>query len=483
MRHTWLIGIAMLLACAGVVGIVYYFVSQPVQLKIAVGPPNSEDVRVVQAIAQQLARDHKVRLRVIVKNGGTRDTRAAIDNGEVDLAIVRRDIGLPKEGQVVAIWRKNVAVFIVPEPEPAKTTPAPAARAKKKAKATKPAKADETPKIEKIEHLVGKRLGIIGNSPTNIDLLKVVLRQYSIPDDKITMVNLATDTKARVPDKISVTMLPIANIGATIREGKFDAILAVGPVSSSITADAITAATRDKEPPTFLDIDANEAIAERNPIYESTEIKAGAFGGAPARPAESVDTIGVNHYIVARKKLSEDTVANFTKALFAIRQTLAAEVPSTAKIEKPDTDKDAAVPVHPGAAAFIDGEVKTFFDRYNDLVYWALMIFSFFGSAIAGIASYSKSDDRARRLQALEQLLELTKSARGAETIAKLDQVQEEVDRVLAGMIQEVEKDALDEAAISAFSVMVDQAQMAIAARRATLADQPPRARVAVASL
>ena len=482
MRHTWLIALAIVLACAGIVGVVYYFLSLPAHLKIAVGPTNSEDVRVVQAIAQQLARDGaKVRLRVIVKENGTREAKAAIDSHEVDLAIVRRDIGLPKDGQAVAVWRKNVAVFIVPEPEPAKATSAPAAKGKKKATAAKAAKAEETSKIEKIEQLVGKRLGVIGSTSANIDLLKVVLSQYRVPSDKILMVTPANDTKARTPDKITVIQLPTTNIGPSIREAKVDAILAVGPASSSITADAITAATRDKEPPTFLDINAAEAIAERHPIYEATEIKAGTFG--PARPAESIDTIGVNHYLVAHKKLSDDVVADFAKALFAIRQALAAEVPSTAKIEKPDTDKDASVQVHPGAAAYFDGELKSFFERYSDFLYWGLMIISFFGSAMAGLASYSRSDDRTKRLQALERLLELTKSAREAESIAKLDQVQQEVDRVLAEMVHEVENDELDEAALSAFSVMVDQTQKAIAERRATLAEQPPRARVAVASL
>src|SRR5438034_9883381 len=33
----------------------------------------------------------------------------------------------------------------------------------------------------------------------------------------------------------------------------------------------------------------------------------------------------------------------------------ARELPSAGKIEKPDTDKDAALPAHAGAAAFIDG--------------------------------------------------------------------------------------------------------------------------------
>ena len=55
---------------------------------------------------------------------------------------------------------------------------------------------------------------------------------------------------------------------------------------------------------------------------------------------------------------------------------------SAAKIEKPDTDKDAAVTVHPGAAAYLDGELKTFFDRYSDLLYWGLMAMSVLGSGL-----------------------------------------------------------------------------------------------------
>ena len=52
--------------------------------------------------------------------GGPPEAAAAIDNGKADLAVVRRDAGMPKNGQVIAILRKNVVVFIVPSaPEPA----------------------------------------------------------------------------------------------------------------------------------------------------------------------------------------------------------------------------------------------------------------------------------------------------------------------------------------------------------------------------
>ena len=93
------------------------------------------------------------------------------------------------------------------------------------------------------------------------------------------------------------------NVASAIKDSNADVIMSVGPVGSPITAAAIAAATRGKEAPTFLEIDAAEAIAEREPIYEAGEIKAGAFGGSPQRPEENIETIEVHHYIVARRTL------------------------------------------------------------------------------------------------------------------------------------------------------------------------------------
>ncbi len=105
-------------------------------------------------------------------------------------------------------------------------------------------------------------------------------------------------------------------------------------------------------------------------------------------------TISFSHHIVARKDLSESTIAAFTRQLFAIRQAVMAEFPLAAKIETPDTDKDAVIPVHPGAAAFVDGEEKTFLDRYSDYIWWGLMGLSAMGSAGAWFAGYLKKDER-----------------------------------------------------------------------------------------
>ncbi len=67
---------------------------------------------------------------------------------------------------------------------------------------------------------------------------------------------------------------------------------------------------------------------------------------------------------------------------------------AAAKIEKPDTDKDAALPAHPGAAAYIDGTERTFMDNYSDYIWGAVLLFSVLGSAGAWLRHYFKRDER-----------------------------------------------------------------------------------------
>src|SRR6266545_2123588 len=157
LRHTWLVAIAGSLALAGLVALAFYFGTRPTILRIAVGPPNSEDVRVIQSIAQQLARERApVRLRLLVKDGVV-ESAAALDRDEVDLAVVRRDRAMPQAGQAVAILRRNLVVLVAPPPPP----PPPAAGKAKRAKKSS-AKEEEVKKIEKIEELAGRRIAVIG---------------------------------------------------------------------------------------------------------------------------------------------------------------------------------------------------------------------------------------------------------------------------------------------------------------------------------
>ncbi len=434
-RPAMFVTLAGILAILGALAGAYYFAIRPVTLRIAVGPPNSDDLRVVQMLTQAFAHN-TVRLRPIQTEGATASAQALAD-GKVDLAIIRGDLDVPKNAQAVATLRKNVVVLWVPPPA--------------KAKGKK-----SGPKITKITQLAGRRVGVVGRTQANVNLLKVVLQQYGVD-----------------PGKVDIVQFPANEAAEAIRNQRAEAYLAAGPVNSKITADAINASTRDGGTPTFLAIDAAEAIAQNHPIYEASEIPAGAFGGSPAKPDDEVKTISFSHHIVARKGLSESTIAAFTRQLFAIRQSVMTEFPLAAKIETPDTDKDAAIPVHPGAAAFVDGEEKTFLDRYSDYIWWGLMALSAMGSAGAWFAGYLKKDERTNNSSLRERLLEMIAAARRSDSTEELDQMQTEADDILRDTLHCFEDGAIEEGALTAFNIALDQFHNAVADRRASLISMP----------
>lgn len=433
-RSNILVAIAALMAIVFVAAVAIHLFVRPATLRIAVGPTASNDSRLVQIVAQALARERgQVRLKIIGTDGASASA-AQIEQGRADLAIVRGDLALPKSAQAIAILRKNVVVMWTPASDAAKKNG-------KKA----PAKA-----IEGIGDLAGRTVGIVGSSKANVELLHVILRQYGVG-----------------PDKVSVVQFSTGEVAEAIRKAKADVFLAAGPISSRITQDAINASSRGGAPK-FLAIDAADAIAARLPAYEATDIAEGAFGSG--RPDDTIKTIGFSHYVVARGSLPEQTATDFTRALFGARQAIAAELPDSVKIEAPDTDKDAALPAHPGAAAYIDGDEKTFFDRYSDLLYWGLMALSAVGSAGAWFASYMRRDEASAASLHRGRLLDLLLKARAAASADELDGLQAEADEVLRRTLEAFEAGAVEEKALAAFSIVLEQTHAAIADRRTDLA-------------
>jgi TRAP transporter TAXI family solute receptor len=435
---------ALLLLAAGlflfaaVAGISYY-VLRPVTLRIAVGPTGSEDHKLIQALAQTFTHDNSaVRLHPIPTDGAV-ESIALLAAAKADLAVARGDLEMPTDAQSVAIVRKNVVVLWAPSGLPGKGSKKP------------------TAKIKAIDDLAGHRVGVIGRTQANVTLLRVILTESGV-----------------VPDKVTVTQFSTSQIADMTKDPTIDAFMTVGPLDSKITSEAIAATARARGEPVFLPIEVSEAIAQRHPLYESEEIPGSSFSSSPARPEDKIETVSVNHLLVARKSLSETTVATLARQLFSARQSLAREVPGAAHIEKPDTDKDAALPAHPGAAAYIDGTERTFLDRYSDYFWAAILVLSGLGSAGAWLRHYLKRDEREQNTQHRARLFELISRARVAETPEELFAMQREVDQVLRETLDCFDDGAIEEEDLSAFGLVLEQFHHAIADRRATVDASAP---------
>ena len=429
---------AALLIFAAIAGAAF-LLSRPTTLRIAVGPPGSDDQRLIQNMAQAFVTEGSpVRLTVISTAGPT-ESLGLLGTNETDLAVGRADEDMPKGAGSVAILRKNVVVLWAPSGAPRKG-------AKKESKA----------KIKEIADLDGHRVGVLGRTPMNVNLLKVILSESGLN-----------------PDKVAISRFSVSQITEMVRDPTIDAFMTVGPLDSKITSDAITTTARLRGEPVFIPIDVSDALAHKHPLYESEEIPGSSFTTAPARPDDKVDTVGVSHLIVAPKSLSESTVGAFTRALFQVRPALAREDPAGSKIQKPDTDKDASIPAHPGAAAYIDGTERTFMDRYSDYFWGAILLFSVLGSGAAWLRHYVKRDERNVTTLHRDKLLSAIAQVRKTDSIEELDSLQQDADDFLRETLECYDDGAIEEGDLSAYSLVLEQFHHAVTERRAVIGASP----------
>ena len=423
-----LAGILIFVASAGAL----YVALRPVTLHIAVGPPGSDDHKLIQALAQTFARERSaVRLSPISTDGAS-ESISLLAASKTDLAVARGDLEMPADAESVAILRKNVVVLWAPSASPAKGS-----------------KRAPTAKIKSLEDLPGRRIGVIGRTQANVTLLRVILKESGIAPEKVEVVQFGTN-----------------QIGEMAKDLTLAAFMAVGPLDSKITTEAIAATARDRGEPKFLPIDVSEAIAQKHPLYESEEIPGSTFSSSPARPDDKIETVSVNHLIVARRSLSETTVGAFTRQLFAVRPSLAKEMPGAAKIETPDTDKDAALPAHRGAAAYIDGTERTFLEKYSDYMWGAILLLSGLGSAGAWFRSYLKRDEKSQSTGLRDRVLALVSQVRQGISEDELDKMQREIDEIVRETLNSYDDGAIEEGDLSAFSLALEQFHHAVADKK-----------------
>jgi TRAP-type uncharacterized transport system substrate-binding protein len=490
LRHTGLVTILGTLLLSAAVWAAIYFTMATDHMRIATGPL---DARFVQALSNQLATAHRLHLQ-IVPTTSPQATAEAMSKGEADLAILPSQLDNARDWPVVTILRQNVMALIVPASgamkveesaatKPAKKTSATGGKSKggkskageskstkgggknaKGSKGTKSAKGDDSDssddsdsgdsKFGKVTGLSGMRVGVVSGNEATTALLEMVLSHYGVPRDKVT-----------------ISSIDPRDIPAAIRKHQVDVLFVAGAATSPAISTAIAAATINGAAPNFIEIDQADGIAKRNPAFDSLDIDAGSFGGTPPTPDDSLKTLSFAQYLVARKSDSDSAIAMLARTIYSSRQALAAAVPGEIKIEAPSTDKDADVVVHPGALAYLNDSQQSFFDKYGDEIFYGMLIFPVFGSALAGIASYLRQDTRTRRLRLLQRVLDLVRKAHAAQNLEALEQLQVEADNLVIAIVHQGEREEFDETVRMSFAFALDQLRFAVAARRTAILD------------
>jgi TRAP-type uncharacterized transport system substrate-binding protein len=431
MRRTVLIAIAGCLATAALVALAGYFYERPTSLKVAV-TRDTDDFRLMTAIQHVFGKEREsIRFKIDPVNDAAASA-AALEAGEADLAVVRSDIAMPPSGQTLVILHRNAVVLMVPAASP----------------------------ITRIRDLRGHKIGIVKGTASgtgNLHLLETILAQYDIGPDMVEPVNLRG-----------------FEVYTAVEQKRVDAVMAVGITGEARMNDIVTAVTQaGKGAPVFLPVTESRAIAQRTPSIESLEVVRGAFGGDPPKPEANFETLAVTVRLVARSTLKDNIASDITRSLFADRLSIAQKEPLASRIEAPSTDKGAALPTHPGTAAYIDGEEQTFFEKYSDFIYIGAMLLSVAGSAAAALASRLKSDRTSEVGTMMARLLAILKAARSAETLEELDGLEHETDEILVSALAHHSLNNAAGPQINTLSLALEQARLAIRDRRRQLRGEP----------
>ena len=410
----------------------YRYFTYPKTLTIAVGSLDGEGTAILTTIATRLAASNApVRLKVM-DTGSPLEAAKAFSAGKAELAVARSDIGDLSTARAVVTIGHVVVMILVPAGS----------------------------SIDSIDDLSGKSVGVVGGQ-INQGVVTALKQGYEKP--------LA---------RTQFRDLTLAEAAEAIEAKRVSALIVVVPLTQRYLAIARgLLAGKGKSTPTVLAIDSAEAIAGFARAYESFDLPKGTLRGSPPVPDDDLTTIRVPIYIVANKKLDDDTAAELAKAIMEVRRELVGAYPLLAQVSAPETEKDAFMPAHPGAATYFNGEQQGFFEKYGDALFYGPMFLGGLLSAAAGAWKFMGIGAGAPSEGPLGPFHSLASRIRAARSEAELAAIEDEIgDLFVAKLADYGKNDAEKDAAAWAFAAQ--GLEHLIDRRRSTLAvpqDRPSR--------
>lgn len=419
MRRSLLTLLTLGFASLAAAALALYFYARPAELKLAV-VEGSADRAMMQAAARLLARDRAgIRFSLMPVTDAAAATHA-LDAGLADLAIGASDQHLPATAKTALVMRRNAFLLLAPAGKPAS-----------------------------IADLAGKTIAIVTDQTSNTG-------HHRILDAILVRHEIAVDAVQRVE-------MDVASLEQGLRSGAADVVFVAGIAGDGPVSDAVHAVARaGSAEPVFIPVGHAHALVQQSSALEILTVNAGAFSGPQARPAQDLETVSYSVRMFASANLRDSTVGAVVKALFAMKPRLAAQHPLALRMQAPSTAKDAALPVHPGAAAYLDGDEESFFDRFSEFFYLGAMVLSILGSAVAAIANHLSSDAKTEYRAFVARLLEILRLARLADDPAVLRLLQAETDNIFTEFMSASARGKHDETRVANVGLVVSQVHQAL---------------------
>jgi hypothetical protein len=325
-----------------------------------------------------------------------------------------------------------------------------------------------------VAHAVALLIGPPGSSMTDITDLKRSVVGVIGGETNRKIVRVLTDEYDLTRASVTFKDLALSDARRALESKQVRAVLIVVPLAEKYLSPLRGLFTWNlKGAPVLVPIESAGAIAEKERAFESFDVPKGTLRGSPPVPSDDLTTLRVSFYLVAKKKLDNDLISDLTQALMNARRDLLGELPILAQVTAPDTDPDAYLPVHPGAAAYYNGTQQSFLDKWGNAIFLTPMILGGLASVLAAAWKFLRAAEPRNGEQALDSLYALGRRIRTTEAEADLSEIEREIDRVLQA--QRVKATAGDENAldVTTLNVAAHRLQSLIHDRRTLLAMQP----------
>lgn len=359
-------------------------------LTFAVGADDSVDAQFAAKLATVLTNSGSTLRIKVVKNADNDKAVAQFDRKQADLALFRTDAPVPARARAIATIDHDLVLLLSPK----------------------------NSTVSSLASLKGKKVAILGDE-RNAAFLKRVLDVHGFAGPRSS----ATSVAATIP------------LDQLLKPGEYNAVLAMDHLSRISTDKSYERVLKGPVGFKLNEISEAKAAVRKIPGVSAESFDAGLLSLSPKVPDEEIDTIGVQWLLVAQSAMSESKGTELARTILENKVEFAIPDAFATKIEPADTDKEALIAAHRGAAQYIDDDTRSFSDRYSDFIYLGMAALSIFGSLSLGIytAFTRVAPEKAGALAS--SLLEIGERIDQVDSPEMLDAIQEELEGILKKVV------------------------------------------------
>ena len=359
-------------------------------LVFAAGDANGVEARFADKLATVLNNNpSKLRLK-IVTNADSGKALAQFDRRQADLAVLRTDAKVPPRARALAILEHDVLLLLSPPNK----------------------------KIKSLAELKKKKIAVLADGDHNAAFVRKILEISDNPD-AASAVQLAP---------------PNSPLDKLFAPGGYGAAIAIAHASTIVKNKSYEQYAK-RGGFTLNAIDEAKALARRDPAISEETLATGMLSSAPPIPDDDLTTVGLQWLLVAQSRMSSATAGELARTIYENKAELALPDGFASRIEPADTDKDAFVVAHQGAAEYINDDTKSFMDRYSDLLYLAAAALSIIGSIFAGLYAKVTRIAPEKASELATAVLDIGERIEHATSMDALDALQEELEQILRGVV------------------------------------------------